>query len=128
MHNIVVEKMFVTSEQIEKGLMYDRDPLSSADVVALFAFETPRYAGMWMKNTPRALDMIFIRDDMTISYIHKNARPYDEKTIKGPEKVRYVVEALAGYVDAKKLQVDDKVMFSSYIHNKYIAVGSNNAL
>lgn len=74
---------------------------------------------MWMKNTPTALDMIFIRKDKTVAFIHKNARPYDERTIMSPEKVSYVVEALTGYVDSNNIKVDDHVQFSSYINNSF---------
>jgi uncharacterized membrane protein (UPF0127 family) len=119
MHNIVVEKLFVTSEQIQKGLMFDTRPLSSEDVVALFVLENPRFAAMWMKNTPTALDMIFIDENKMIAHIHKNAQPFNEKLIKSPIKVLFVVEALAGYVDRKKLKVGDQVQFSSYKVNSF---------
>jgi uncharacterized membrane protein (UPF0127 family) len=117
MHNIVVERLFLTPSQIEKGLMYDDAPLSAPDVTALFVFNPPRHVGMWMKNTPRALDIIFIRPDKTIAHIHKNARPFDMTTIRPPNPtlIGYVVEALAGYVDRFKLEKNDAIVFSSYI-------------
>lgn len=106
--------MFTSSESIEKGLMWNPKPLSSSNVVALFVLQgAPQYASMWMKNTPTALDMIFIRDDLTVAFIHRNARPFDEHLIKSPERVAYVIEALVGYVDQQKIAIGDRVQFSS---------------
>lgn len=93
--------------------MFDMNPFHSPDVVALFIFNKPLLAQMWMRNTPRALDMIFIRANHTVACVHRNAVPYDERAIRCEEPVLYVVEALAGYVDSKKIGVGDRVMFSS---------------
>lgn len=120
MHNIVVEKLFTTPEQIEKGLMYDADPLRPPpdDGVALFMFPSPKVARMWMKNTPRSLDMLFIRTDHTVDSLHEGARPYDETIIQSDGPVAYAVEALAGYIQRHGIAAGDKVQFSSAVDIK----------
>lgn len=119
MHNIVVQKLFKHEDEIRNGLMFDENPFDSPDVVALFVFPTPKTSAMWMRNTPRALDMIFIREDHTVACLHENALPYDERRIECGELVLYVVEALTGYIHRKRMKVGDKVIFSSYIRNSF---------
>lgn len=119
MHNIVVQRIFSSKLDIEKGLMFDNNPFESPDVVALFVFDSPRLIGMWMRNTPRSLDMLFIRANNTVACIHTDTKPYDDHTINCGEPVLYVVEALAGYIARKNIKVGDKIMFSSYIHNSF---------
>lgn len=113
MHIIVVEKYFDTLETLEKGLMNDSSPFSSPNNVALFVFPRPTKASIWMKNTRVPLDIIFITEDNVVAHIHTNAKPYDLTTIESAVDVKYVVEAIAGYVSNTKIMVGDKVAFSS---------------
>lgn len=112
MHTLFVEKVFETPAQLEQGLMYDYNPLAPRNC-ALFVYNTPVYAHVWMLNTPCALDILFIREDMSIAGIHQGAIPYDKTTITSPEPVKYVVEVLTGYCKIHNLAPNDIVIFQS---------------
>jgi uncharacterized membrane protein (UPF0127 family) len=110
MHTVTIQKVFDTPERIAQGLMYDYDPLLPS-CGALFVFPQERVGSFWMKNTPRALDMVFIKSNYQISYIYEGAIPFDEKSIISPMPVKYVIEFLAGYVQLHNLKEGDYVQF-----------------
>lgn len=89
-------KVEVASDQAsqEQGLMYRRHMARNAGM--LFDFHTPSYVSFWMKNTVLPLDMIFIRQDGTISTVAADAKPYSLDLIKSAEAVRAVLEVNAG--------------------------------
>lgn len=109
-HTLIVEKVFNTPEQLQKGLMYDYNPLSP-NACAVFVLDQTRHMTVWMKNTPCALDIIFIRNDMTISDIHIGAIPYDTTKITSNEPVKYMVEVLTGYCKTFDIKVGDRITF-----------------
>jgi len=78
---------------------------------ALFVFPYPHYVSIWMKNTPCALDIIFITEDMHVTNIHKHAIPYDETKITSTTHVKYVVETLSGYCDIFGITPGQRVTF-----------------
>ena len=78
----------------EKGLMFRKS--LAPDAGMLFDFHTPDFQTFWMKNTVIPLDMIFIRDDGTISSIAPDATPYSETPIPSYEPVRAVLEINGG--------------------------------
>ena len=92
----------------EKGLMY-RTTLA-ADAGMLFDFHRPNYVVFWMKNTPLSLDMLFIREDGTVSTIAADAVPYSEEKIPASEPVRAVLEINGGRAVALGIQPGDKVL------------------
>ena len=61
-----------------------------------FDFGSETRVSMWMRNTPLALDMVFIRGDGRVVGIHENAEPGSEALIRSPGQVRYVLEVEAG--------------------------------
>ena len=69
----------------------------------------PREASFWMKNTPSALDIIFIRANGTIAHIAENAVPYDETPIPSGEPVAAVLELKGGRTSALGIAEGDKV-------------------
>ena len=77
-----------------RGLMFV-DVLAD-DEGMLFDNEVTAYASMWMKNTPLSLDMLFIREDGTISSIVPETTPFSRKTIVSREPVRSVLELRGG--------------------------------
>ncbi|HET7336249.1 MAG TPA: DUF192 domain-containing protein [Rhizomicrobium sp.] len=83
-----------TDEARRRGLMY-REQMA-ADHGMLFDFGRPAYQAFWMKNTILPLDMIFIRDDGTISSIAANTTPYSLAAVRSQEPVRAVLEINAG--------------------------------
>jgi uncharacterized membrane protein (UPF0127 family) len=107
---IMIEKVFITPEQITKGLMNDFQPLRPG-YGALFVFPQVQHVSIWMKDTPCALDILFIKEDMTICNVQKHALPFDTTRIPSIEKVNYVVETLSGYCDTFGIKVGQKVTF-----------------
>ena len=64
---------------------------------------------MWMKDTPVALDMLFIDANAKIYYIKENAVPYSTESIMAPARPRAVLEVNAGQVKKYGISVGDKV-------------------
>jgi len=91
----------------DKGLMY-RTTLPP-DAGMLFEYPKPVLAVFWMKNTPLSLDMIFIKQDGTISTIATDTIPYSEDKIPASEPVRAILEIGGGRAAALGIQPGDKV-------------------
>jgi hypothetical protein len=91
----------------EKGLMYRTELASDAGM--LFDFHQPNLVVFWMKNTPRSLDMLFIRADGTVSTIAADTVPYSEEKLPSSEPVRAVLEINGGRAAALGIQPGDKV-------------------
>lgn len=62
----------------------------------IFDFHTPSMASFWMKNTLISLDMIFIRQDGTISSVAPDAVPMSLTSIPSTEPIRAVLEIGGG--------------------------------
>lgn len=103
-----------TAAEQERGLMYRTD--LSDDYGMLFwpypASGPPREASFWMKNTPSALDIIFIRPDGTIARIAENAVPFDETPLSSGEPVNAVLEIKGGRAAALGIAEGDKVSWA----------------
>jgi uncharacterized membrane protein (UPF0127 family) len=68
----------------QRGLMYRKR--MSANAGMLFDFHRPQYENFWMKDTVLSLDLIFIREDGTISSIaptqfHFQKLPYPRRSL-----------------------------------------------
>ena len=74
--------MWVTRLEARQGMLFD--------------FEAPRRVGMWMKNTPLSLDMLFIGEDGIIVRIEQRTRPYSREVIESGAMVRAVLEINGG--------------------------------
>ncbi|MBI4508048.1 MAG: DUF192 domain-containing protein [Deltaproteobacteria bacterium] len=63
----------------------------------LFLFEEEEIQSFWMKNTVIPLDMIFIRQDMTVAGVVENAEPLsrDARSVDVPS--RFVLEVNGGW-------------------------------
>lgn len=61
----------------------------------------------WMKDTLIPLDILFIDENGTIFYIHKNAKPYDTTPIYPPKRPRAVLEINGGQIDKYGINVGD---------------------
>ena len=87
-----------TAEEQARGLMF-RTNLSD-DFGMLFApyppTGAPREASFWMKNTPSALDILFIRADGTVARIAENTIPMSEVSVTSGEPVAAVLEVRGG--------------------------------
>jgi uncharacterized membrane protein (UPF0127 family) len=91
----------------ERGLMY-RTKLAP-DAGMLFDFHRSDYQIFWMKNTVLPLDMIFIRDDGSISSIAPNSVPFSETRIPSSEPVRAVLEINGGRAAQLGIEPDQHV-------------------
>jgi uncharacterized membrane protein (UPF0127 family) len=86
-----------TPELRERGLMF-RHRLGEGRGM-LFLYERAQPVAMWMKNTYIALDMVFVRDNGTVSEIVRNTVPLSLETIQSGEPVKAVLEIAAGKAD-----------------------------
>lgn len=64
-----------------------------------------------MKNTEFPLDIIFIKDDLTIGSFQKNTKPFDETSLPSNIPVKYALEVNAGLSEKWTLEVGDKIEF-----------------
>lgn len=89
-----------TAEQRAAGLS-NRDTLA-ADAGMLFDLQQTRRASFWMKDTRIPLDMVWIREDRTVSSVTAAVQPEpgvadaDLRMYPSQEPVRYVLELNGG--------------------------------
>jgi len=96
-----------TPKKLEKGLMF-RTSLAP-DKGMLFVFQNEQKVAFWMKNTLIPLDMIFIKSNGKIDFIHHNARPKDETPIPSPDNVIAVLEIAGGQADKHNIKTGDSI-------------------
>jgi uncharacterized membrane protein (UPF0127 family) len=112
-HAFQVEQAKTAAEQ-ERGLMFRTD-LADNGGMMFWPYPPegpPREASFWMKNTPSALDIIFIRADGTIAHIAENAVPFDETPLPSGEPVGAVLEIKGGRAAALGIAEGDKVSWA----------------
>ncbi len=96
-----------TREQQLRGLMHVRHLPEFTGM--LFVYTTPDMHSMWMKNTYISLDILFIREDGTISNIVANTEPLSLKSMSSTESVSYVLELNAGVSTKLFIDTDSRV-------------------
>lgn len=96
-----------TAETRGRGLMFVTrlDP----DRGMLFDFERPQRIGMWMKNTPLSLDMLFIDAAGRITQVEARTRPFSTDVIDSREAVLAVLEINGGIAAKLGIAVGDRV-------------------
>jgi uncharacterized protein len=110
-HQFRVEVAKTPAEQ-QRGLMYRTDIGRDGGMIFTpYPAEggPPREASFWMKNTPTALDIIFIRPDGTIATIAENTVPFSETPVPSGEPVAAVLEILGGRAAELGIAEGDKV-------------------
>jgi uncharacterized membrane protein (UPF0127 family) len=75
----------------------------------LFDFGKPRMVSMWMKDTPRSLDMVFLARDGTVLSIAERTVPFSEEIISSGEPVSLVLELNAGVARMIGLRKGDRL-------------------
>jgi len=100
-----------TWPKIEKGLMY-REFLPP-DAGMLFKMGDVADHAFYMKNTLIALDMIFIKRDMTVAGIVENAEPRTLTLRKVGVPSLYVLEVNGGYARSHGVTAGAKVRFEN---------------
>lgn len=98
-----------TDYEIQTGLMYRKSMEDRQGM--LFIFPDEERHSFYMKNTLIPLDILFIRGDLSVANIARNAQPLDESGIPSAGPVRYVLEIKAGLSDRWGLREGDRVAF-----------------
>lgn len=101
-----------TPQQKARGLMRRRTLAENAGMLFLAPEETDM--PMWMKNTPLALDMLFLDNRGVIVHIARDTKPYSLDKITAGRKIRAVLEIPAGTVERRKIKIGDTVMHSAF--------------
>ncbi len=101
-----------TPEAQQRGLMFRTG--IAADGGMLFAPYPAggggaQVASFWMKNTPSALDVIFIRPDRTIANIEADTLPFSEVPVSSSEPVTAVLELRGGRAAELGIAPGDRV-------------------
>ena len=94
-------------EDRTRGLMYRKSMPERHGM--LFDFEVEQPIFMWMKNTYIPLDMLFIRNDGTITRIEEMTTPHSMRTIASGEPARAVIELNGGSAKRLGIAEGDKV-------------------
>ena len=92
------------SAQQRRGLMFVRE--LPADAGMLFIYEDEDIHSMWMKNTYIPLDMVFARDDGSVTNVVSDTVPQTLDSHSSSEPVRFVLEINAG--TARKLGIGQR--------------------
>ncbi|MEH3046452.1 DUF192 domain-containing protein [Sphingomonas adhaesiva] len=79
--------MFRTTIPADGGMLFAPYPAAGGGA---------QVASFWMKNTPSALDIIFIRSDRTIANIEADTIPFSEAPVSSSEPVSAVLELRGG--------------------------------
>jgi uncharacterized membrane protein (UPF0127 family) len=90
----------------QQGLMF-REEMED-DHGMLFVFGETQQVGFWMKDTPLALDLIFIGQDGRVRAIRRG-EPLSLATISPDVPVRFVFEVKAGVAAAIGLKAGDRI-------------------
>ena len=77
----------------------------------LFDFEQPILATMWMKDTPLALDMLFIDERGVVVWLRARTTPGSLALITTPHVARYVLELNGGEVQSLGIAPGDRVVW-----------------
>ena len=104
-------EVVATEPKIERGLMF-RQHLPP-DEGMLFLMKTQKDWTFWMRNTLIPLDMIFIRDDMTIAGVVENAEPKTDTLRSVGEVSHFVLEVNGGWTRSHGVIKNAKVRFEN---------------
>jgi hypothetical protein len=106
-----------TSAEREAGLMFRRT--MADDHGMLFVFERTGEVDFWMKNTPMALDLVFVGQDGRVKAI-KRGEPESEAIISPGQPVRFVLELKAGTA------AKDGIKEGDFLRHPAIGAGSGS--
>ncbi len=96
-----------TASTRARGLMFRQR--MEADHGMLFVFDRLEVASFWMKNTPLALDLLFIGPKGVIRGLHRNAVPYSTRPMISQMPVLAVLEVLAGTASRLGIRSGDRI-------------------
>ena len=90
-----------------QGLMYRRTMPDRGGMLFVDPVESMR--SFWMKNTPLALDIMFVDADGQIVNIVKRTTPFSEDQIESTAPAQFVVEVRAGFVDRYGITEENRI-------------------
>ncbi|WP_173931806.1 DUF192 domain-containing protein [Chelativorans sp. Marseille-P2723] len=93
-------------EKSARGLMFRRE--MADDRGMLFVFSDSRRRGFWMRNTPLALDLLFIGEDGRVRAIEHGV-PFSTDTISPPVSAQFVLELKAGTAQKTGIDIGDRL-------------------
>lgn len=104
-----------TAAKREMGLQYRHELADDRGMIFLFPSES--HQSFWMKNTPIALDMIFINRDRKVVGIIEKTVPFslEPRSVTAPSQ--FVLEVNGGLARRHGIQAGDTVRFEG-IHLK----------
>jgi uncharacterized membrane protein (UPF0127 family) len=105
--HVVMVELAATQAELAQGLKGRKELPAGRGM--LFDFRIEQHATMSMKDTPVALDMIFIRGDGRVLRIQENLRPMSDHQIYSGGPVRGVLELPAGTARLLAIQAGDRV-------------------
>ncbi len=96
-----------TSQERARGLMGRTDLAANRGMLFLFPADTG--SPFWMKDTPIALDLIFMNADGLIVDLIENAEPLSETLLTPHSPYRTVLEVPAGTISREGVREGDSV-------------------
>ena len=97
----------LTNSQFARGLMHVRNLPDDAGM--LFVYSEPDGRSMWMKNTYIPLDILFIRNNGTVSSVARHTEPLSLRSIASVEPVTLVLELNAGTADRLNIGTGNQI-------------------
>ena len=89
-----------------RGLMFRTE--FPDDRAMLFVFDETREVAFWMENTPRPLDMLFIRENGKLASIAHDTTPFSRASVPSGAPVRFVLEINAGLSERLGIRPGDR--------------------
>ncbi len=96
-----------TAQEQSKGLMFRTE--LGPDEGMIFPRNPPGIASFWMKNTPLALDIIFVGTDGRILNIAPNTVPYSTDQVTAAGMTGLVLELIGGRAAELGIEPGDRV-------------------
>ena len=96
-----------TKQERQRGLMQEKSLCQACGM--LFLFPEDGMYPFWMKDTPTALDIIWIKDGVIV-WIAQNTTPYSEALIMPESTADTVLEIHAGMTQKHHIVVGDMMM------------------
>tara|TARA_R110002074_G_scaffold59183_2_gene144233 strand:+ start:14791 stop:15285 length:495 start_codon:yes stop_codon:yes gene_type:complete len=99
-----------TDYETQTGLMYRKG--MKKNQAMLFIFPDVAMHSFYMKNTEFPLDIIYIKEDMTIASMQENAQPFNESGLSSMAPIKYVLEINGGLAETLGISIGDSISFS----------------
>ncbi|WP_339652032.1 DUF192 domain-containing protein [uncultured Maribacter sp.] len=99
-----------TDYETQTGLMYRKSMKNNQAM--LFIFPNEAMHSFYMKNTEFSLDIIYIKEDLTIASMQENAQPFNETGLSSMAPIKYVLEINGGLAETLGISIGDRVSFS----------------